>query len=218
MIRNKYQKWMMNFTQVNLKHKIEIIEGEKFFIFENFYEKPNQIFEIFLNVPAKIHKANTENSLNTKKFVDLRHNLKFNQFDNLVNEIENLTEQKICNPNINFVTNITKFFDDSFNDYKNNFWWPHYDEGYTLLIYLNENNLFNIYQPLKKLNYLNYESEHTKPWQPRSNFNLLKQFSLPFNTAILFRADKFLHGMGIEDKTYFNRFRINQAMFFCDRI
>ena len=76
--------------------------------------------------------------------------------------------------------------------------------------------LLNIYKPLKQLNYLNYESEHIKPWQPRLNYNLLKQFSLPFNTAILFKADKFLHMCKIIKNLI--DLGLIKTMFFCDRI
>ena len=38
----------------------------------------------------------------------------------------------------NFLTNVTKFIDKNFNDYENNYWYPHKDFGYTALIYFNK--------------------------------------------------------------------------------
>jgi len=196
----------MNFKKDFL---IENIKNENFYIFKDFYEKPILVLETIINHGAQKHKNNEPNSLNGVKFLDLRHDIDLKEYHGVLNYFSNFTKRPVQS---NFKSNIQKFFDKNFNNYKDNFWWPHFDEGWTAIIYLNEKNLLNIYES-DDISYLDNEFEHHTPWKKRDNFKLIKQFDVPFNTAILFPAHKFLHGLGLEDDTYSSKLRINQAIF-----
>lgn len=197
----------------NKEYTIEKVGGHNVYVFDNFYDQPNKIFELLVsNEPFK-HKQYDGETYNGKKFLDLRHELRYEPINEIVTHFELFTNQSCSHYSANFRTNLQKWFYDDFNDYKNNYWYPHYDQGYSLLVYFNEVNLLNLYD--SKVDYNPDDIvEHIEPWQDRSKFNLLKQFRVPFNTAILFPADKLLHGCGVEDTRFFETMRINQAIFF----
>ena len=48
----------------------------------------------------------------------------------------------LCNQENKFggrlLTNQFKLVDKRFNNYRDNYWWPHEDDGYTAIIYLNQ--------------------------------------------------------------------------------
>jgi hypothetical protein len=57
-------------------------------------------------------------------------------------------------------------------------------------------------------------NEHEQPWRPKDRYRILKTLNCGFNKLVMFDAKKFLHGMAIEDETFFNQRRINIAVFF----
>lgn len=193
------------------------LNNEKIYIFNSFYNRPNKIFEYLLNIDPILHRGN--NTLNGKMFLDLRHNGHIDELNEMIEHFENFTNQKCTHKNNNFKTNMQKWFDNDFNNYRDNYWWPHYDDGYTLLIYLNDNNKDNGLNLYEDTPYYNKQSklvEHINPWHNKNNYKLLKHIETSFNTAILFNANKFLHGCSINNKNNFKYFRLNQAVFFKD--
>jgi hypothetical protein len=193
------------------------LNNEKIYIFNSFYNRPNKIFEYLLNIDPILHRGN--NTLNGKMFLDLRHNGHIDELNEMIEHFENFTNQKCTHKDNNLKTNMQKWFDNDFNNYRDNYWWPHYDDGYTLLIYLNDNNKDNGLNLYEDTPYYDKQSklvEHINPWHNKSNYKLLKHIETPFNTAILFNANKFLHGCSINNKNNFKYFRLNQAVFFKD--
>ena len=185
-------------------------------IYHSFYTKPHLIFEKMLNsLPPVLHKE-AAHTYNGKKFLDLRHNLHIPDLEPVVDFFEELTGQQCVHKDKNFITNMQKWFDDPFNDYVNNYWWPHKDFGYSLLIYLNEykENGLNLYKDSPYRVEQKKHEEHVKPWHLKKNYTLLKHIKVPFNTAILFPANYLLHGCSINDDYYFRHYRLNQALFF----
>ena len=65
-----------------------------------------------------------------------------------------------------------------FNDYKNFYWWPHTDLGYTGIVYLNRENSFsgtNLYENLDQSSEPPNCSEHCFPWRPKSKYKVKKK-------------------------------------------
>lgn len=203
----------------NIKDKKEIIiQDQKIRVYSSFYTRPNLIFEKLLNIKPAFHKNNPR-TYNGKKFLDLRHTDHIKELDDVISYFEDLVGETCNHKKKNFTTNMQKWFKDPFNDYKNNYWWPHRDDGYTLLIYLNEepHNGLNLYQDNAYfLEEQTKHHEHVRPWHSKKHYELLKCFKTPFNTAILFPAHVFLHGCAINNDFYFDHFRLSQAIFFED--
>ena len=109
-------------------------------------------------------------------------------------------------------TNQHKFYNHSFNDYKNCYWWPHRDAGYNAIIYFNDDDGTNFYDeiiPKKKYN------EHFKPWRPKEDLRVVKKIKSKYNKLVFFDGKKFLHGMDINsDRYFYDEYRKNQVFFF----
>ena len=198
-----------NFKELNIKN-------ERILIFKNFYKNPQKILNIINKTKIYTHKPDCH-SYNNKLFLDQRHEGYEEGINEIVNFFELLANQKCNHKKRNLLTNYQLWKDKKFNNYKDNYWWPHYDEGFTLLIYLNKNNSkngLNIYEdtPYTKEQLKNHE--HVKPWHNKNNFKLLKSIQTPFNTAIFFNAKKLLHGCAVNNEKNFKEFRLNQAIFF----
>jgi len=118
-------------------------------------------------------------------------------------------------------TNYAKFKNIPFNDYKNNYWWPHKDSGYTALIYLNENDKTcgtNLYKPESEDEALKYQHEHSHPWRSKRYYSVIKTIEPVYNRCVLFDGLHFLHGMNIENERYFNEeCRKNMVIFFSEK-
>ena len=200
--------------EFNVKNKKElIVNGHSIFIFSSFYVNPQSVLDKALKISPFIHKEDPL-TLNTLKFLDLRHKTNMPELDPLINYFEDLTKQKCTHKHHNFKTNIQKWFKGPFNNYKENYWWPHYDEGHALLIYLNKNSILNLYENTEYFKIQQRVHEHIKPWHPKKHYHLIKELKMPFNSAILFPANMILHGCGLNDDYYFSNFRIIQAVFF----
>ena len=206
----------------NINQRVDIPVGDEVaHVFLNFYKHPSVIYEQLLNSQLNLHQANqgvalgNKNTFNGKHFLDCRHSGHSDRLTNMIQYFENFTKQKCTHFDENIITNMQKWFANDLNNYKENYWWPHYDQGYTLLIYLNNDNGdngLNLYEGEAK--YLTEVHEHIAPWRPKKNFKLLRHIDTPFNTAILFNAKKLLHGCAINNDKNFNQFRLSQAVFF----
>ncbi len=124
--------------------------------------------------------------------------------------------QKLCNQTIDFAggfkTNVEGWKDIKENDYQNNYWFPHIDNGYNCIIYLNDNedteNGTNLYDPCVKnekwfQTLMKHVPEGTNPWQPKEKFKLVKHIEPKFNRLVLFDGNKFPHGTAVNNKQYF---------------
>ena len=207
------------------------VAGTKAFRIDNFYSNPGFIFDSIMNTgPIPMQRDANGNAMgyNQIEFLDLRHENVVPRLrdvaDSLVKEIDFLKyveNDKHTEPSL-LKTNFMQWRNTEFNDYKNNYWFPHYDTDWTCIIYLNEGttNGTNVYEPFDEeyvQNYLKNGHEHIDSWQPKHNFRLLDYLEPAFNRAYLFKAGKLLHGAAVNDETYFasNRLiRLNQVMFF----
>jgi len=198
--------------------KIEKLQGSKIYTIDNFYEDPLSICVLFLSEKPKLHIKTEKDNLNGTIFEDRRHLFLHKDVKKVFEYLSNICNHVSASQTSETIaTNVGKFVDCSLNDYENNYWWPHYDMGYTAIIYLNyddEENGTNLYEPLD--NYpSNMPEEHIEPWISKKRFKLLKTLKPKYNRMVLFDAKKFLHGQHVSNKKYFeNEYRLNQVLFF----
>ena len=202
----------MNVFKINhpLKFKSETFRGTKIYQCDNFFQFPEQVVEFLDASPPELHKRHEPQTNNGVHFTDRRHILYG------ANElIDTLSLLDIGEPPSDYKcsTNFTKFEIGEYNDYQNNYWYPHRDNGYTAIVYLNHytgpgTNLYereNDYPPA---------IEHMAPWRKRSNYRVIKTLEASFNRLVVFQGNTFVHGMAIEDDTFFKEERKNIVVFF----
>jgi hypothetical protein len=200
---------------------VEEFMGSKIYYIDNFFKNPDNVVNFLDKNPGKLHHPNNIpphfKDRNSTDFLDVRHHLVLNDVPKIYRYLSFLCGQK---PRYNLKelrTNITKFLKNPFNDYKNNYWWPHVDYGYTALIYLNKNDMVNgtnLYK-IEKRDEIEGVYEHTQPWRSKSCYSILKTIEPVYNRCVLFDGLKFIHGMNIENERYFdNEFRKNIVFFF----
>ena len=194
------------------------IQNSSIFVIDNFYKNPDKILNLFLSVPPKIHKKNGQNSYNMIFFEDKRHIFKCEDLVPVHKFLSSVCNQKTyyCN-NLGF-TNWTRFKKLSFNDYSNNYWWPHLDGGYNGVLYLNKNDNVsgtNLYEKIYSNEPPKNVEEHHKPWREKNKYKLIHQLKPAYNRMVLFDGFKFLHGMNVcNDDYFYDIYRMNQIFFF----
>ena len=204
--------------------------GTRAFQIDNFYDHPAYIMDMILSGPP--NKIMTEHPLHGDEFFDLRHHRKEPTLKKYTDQlVELLSDQNMDvyrHEGVEVLdTNFMRWKKSNFNNYQDNFWFPHQDDGWVCIIYLNESmtNGTNIYADkygsiVKYGGKLSQEDRH--PWKPRSDFEIVDYLKPKFNRAFLFDAKKIPHGAAVNDETYFyteeqkdySRHRLNQAFFF----
>lgn len=193
--------------------KIEEFQDSKIYVMDNFYKYPEQILYYLLHVkePA-LWKGHETPSYNGKYFLDLRHSFDDDRFITVGKKLSEICGQFSRAPGT-VKTNCIKFLNHDFNDYKNNYWAPHKDLGYTALIYLNYQTTFtNFYEQIQ--DDIWNSPEHFEPWRSKEKYKVIKKLEGTFNRLIMYDGSKFLHGMDISNNAFFNEFRLNQVLFF----
>mgnify|MGYP003337058790 CR=1 FL=1 len=199
----------------------ENVEGSSVYVIDNFYKDPEEVLNIIFSVDPKVWKDDEVPSFNQVFFDDRRHFFKFSEIKKVYNFLGDLCKQKpLVHGNADetaILTNLNRFKKCSFNDYENNYWWPHKDVGYNGIIYLNPDERCgtNLYENLNPEEEPPDYSEHYRPWRNKKNFKLIKTIEPKYNRMVLFDGLKFTHGMNICNDDYFGEtYRINQIFFF----
>ena len=177
---------------------------------EDFYKYPDKVESLFNNTPPFIHKWGELNSLNTNKFIDCRHNFYSNEFKQTEEKIYKILNRDINSAKGLVLTNFTKFINID-NEYKDNYWWPHTDDNYlNCIIYFNKElcDGTNLYNKLKD----NEGSEHSNPWQPKTNYDKLFNIKSGYNNMVIFKSNLY-HGLAYDNHKFKNIFRKNQVIF-----
>jgi hypothetical protein len=197
----------------NLNVVVEEFNDSKIYTVDNCLKYPEKVIEYLNNTETPLWKIEQPKTLNGIFFDDRRHIIKegTSEFRKTIKDIcgakQDISEE--------VYSNYTIFYDDPFNDYKSHFWYPHLDEGYTALLYLNnyQGAGTNLYEQIES----DYDdiSEHSKPWRDRYKYGVIKTLESKFNRLVIFDGKKFKHGMAIEDETFFHQRRMNLAIFYC---
>lgn len=201
------------------------IAGTPGWQFDDFYDDPVYILNLIASTPPNPSGVNHSSS-NGQYYSDMRHQVgPLKYLEPYISVIEE-THGDIKNDSVEpaIFTNFMHWQKHDWNDYKNNYWYPHYDTAWTFILYLNPtepNNGTNIYRD--KDDYFNKVQsrvfEHDKPWQGREHYEVVDYLEPVFNRGYLFNSGILLHGAAIEDETYFeNMFRLNQVIFFNEKL
>jgi hypothetical protein len=193
--------------------QVEYIDDSPIYIMENFYKNPNSVLSYLHEFTTTKWKYQETPSYNGIHFDDRRQRIEEDQITPVYQKLSELCNKKTKNENY-IITNITKFYKTEFNDYENNYWWPHKDSGYNAIVYFNEeeNSGTNLYENISdKI----VGPEHANPWRPKEKWKLIKSLSSGYNKLVMFDGLKFYHGMNICNETFFlNEYIVNQVLFF----
>ena len=197
----------------NKEYTVETYRGSKIYTINDFYKYPDKIVDFISGNEPHYHKSNIKPSFNGVAFHDMRHDI---QVEGLEDSVDIL--KPLCNQENKFggrlLTNHFKLVDKRFNNYKDNYWWPHEDSGYTAIIYLNQFSYpgTNLYTPIEPPNY--NQIEHFVPWQSKKKWNLGKNLKAEYNKLVFFNSSYNPHGMDISSDLFYNEIRLNQVLFF----
>ena len=209
---------MMFELNENLQVKKELLQGTVIFTIDNFYKNPDEVYDYLFNREVPLWKIHEKPSHNSIHFFDRRFEKMDNRLIPVLDFMSHLCGQKQSDDYI--VTNMMRFLRHDFNDYKNCYWWPHFDLGYNGIVYFNKGDNecgTNLYSIEDEYHYVtNVQTlEHDQPWLPKEEFKILKTLEPEYNRLVLFDGDKFIHGMNIVNDRYFNEeYRMNQVFFF----
>lgn len=206
---------MHNLFDTNLLSKniqIKTVEDTTMYIVDDFYKYPEDVLNFILSTPKKTWKNWDSPSYNTIHFLDERHHFHDRRLLDVCSKLESLCGQKVAQPG-QLVTNCMTFYSKEFNNYKDNYWGPHTDLGYTALIYLNKDTCegTNFYKQVAED--LWTTPEHFAPWRPKDRYQIIDTIESKFNRMVLFDGRNLIHGMSVESDRFFNNLRINQAIF-----
>ena len=200
----------------NLTINLEIFRDSKIYTIDNFFQDPYSIVDYFLGIVPPLWKIDDINTCNGVQFEDRRHLFDSEEIEKVYDFLSFLCDREPFKRNI--ATNVTRFKKTRFNNYENNYWWPHKDFGYTAIIYLNKcdtTNGTNLYKLERQDEALKYQHEHSHPWRSKKHYSILKTIEPKYNRCVIFDGSKFIHGMNIENDRYFeNEFRKNMVFFF----
>ncbi len=201
--------WKLN----NKKYTVDTCKGTKIYTIHDFYKYPDKIVEFLSTQEPHYHKESQQPSFNKVAFHDRRHNIQVEDLKEVVNFLQSICKQKPLFDNWVY-TNHFKLVDKKFNNYRENYWWPHIDDGYTCLIYLNTFAYkgTNLYSPVIQPNY--NQIEHYVPWQPKKNWILEKNLIAEYNKLVFFDGFNNPHGMDISSDLFYDHTRLNQVFFF----
>jgi hypothetical protein len=195
------------------------IEKDNFIqIIDNFYKNPDEILNFFLNCQPNFHKIKEYPSFNSIYFEDKRHKIQCKELSKIYEFLSKMCNQKSYDNEL-LLTNFSRFKKDNhFNDYLNNYWWPHVDNGYNAIIYFNKNDFIsgtNLYENLNPNEEPPNCPEHYAPWRSKNNYKLIYSIKPKYNRLVLFDGYKYTHGMDICNDDYFHEeYRMNQVLFF----
>ncbi len=197
----------------NLEIKKEELLGTTIFVAEDFYEKPDEVFNLLFNREIPFWKIDEKPTTNGVYYED-RRTTEYNYSLKKVYEfLKGLCGQTYYQPEI--VTNVTKFYKDEYNDWKNCIWWPHRDSGYNGIVFFSDECGTNLYSPDYEKDAVKLAHEHKHPWVKKGEYTVIKTLEPKFNKLVFFDGLKFPHGMDVSSDRYFgDEYRYNQVFFF----
>lgn len=191
---------------------------------DDFYKDPYPIVRMYQALKPDRFKENRTPSYNGIRFNDMRHHLQSDEMKPIYEFFSDIVGHPPLGNEKNDVqihTNIFNMQDIEWNDYHNNYWWPHHDYGWTGIVYLNEvdDSGTNLYKCLDKHEPVEKKitEEHYEPWRPKSKYEIVYHCKPKFNTLYLYDGFNYIHGMNICSDLFTKQDRINQVFFFDHR-
>ena len=204
----------------NCKSSVEFLEDTEIHYLDDFYKNPQEVVDFILSTKATYHKQQFP-GYNSEYFHDMRYEIS-TDVSHVYGFLSKLCNQKPAESQGGdefVIANYMSFCDYPFNDYQNNYWWPHVDFGWTALVYLSDDeesgtNLYRCLEESENQDRANTH-EHLHPWRPKRYYELVKSIKPRYNRCVMFNGGDYLHGQNITNKKYFgNVFRLNQVLFF----
>jgi len=202
----------------------------KYYIIDDFYLDPDGVNEyIDEKCTYELFKGDMKGTLNGIKFSDKRHFGKVNGLDLAANAIKRVCgASKFKNDPSQILTNTFQMHDKEWNNWKDNWWWPHLDHGWTCLIYMNKEpcegtNLYHKPGFAKKMGLVTgmdnvirkgteANAEHVDPWVSKDKWNMVHTMESKYNRAVIFPS-RIYHGQNIASDRWFTEVRRNQVIF-----
>ncbi len=205
----------------NCNIETKVIDGSNFYQIDNFYQDPDKVLELFLTIDPLVWRPHVKPSHNQIFFDDRRHSFLSKQVIKVSNFLGKLCNQSSYYSVDTVTTNFTRFKKVDFNNYHDNYWWPHRDHGYNAILYLNKDDYesgTNLYENLNPdIEPPDNIPEHYEPWRNKINYRIVESIKPKYNRMVLFDGYKFFHGMNICNDDYFgDTYRMNQVFFFVD--
>tara|TARA_B100001079_G_C16353609_1_gene489445 strand:- start:259 stop:933 length:675 start_codon:yes stop_codon:yes gene_type:complete len=209
----------------------EAVENEFGIVIDDFLWNPRGVMNMLMTLDPIAHKKGCADrglpDYNGKLFKDMRHTLysrdltpvyrflaKWSKQPPLGNPQDPRTERRIT-------TNVFRIKDDPFHTPDTHYWWPHFDMGWTAILYLNEEDDTgtNLYRSLceKEEEEKDKTEEHYQPWRLKEKYELIHTFEPKFNRLVMFDGSKHCHGQNIHSKSELfrtNKARLNQVFFY----
>ena len=186
-------------------HK-QLILGTPVFIIDNFLQDPDGIHDQCFAELGTMHKKTQKNTLNGVHFNDLRKIIQGDLVTEVDGLVKELTGQVPTNPQ--FATNELLLFPHAYNNPQDNWWWPHVDSGYNMIIYMSKNGDdcgTNLYHPD---DFIPVADEHASPWIPKNKLRRIIHLEGKYNRMVLFDG-LIPHGMNLVKDKYINEYRRN---------
>ena len=183
--------------------------GSKIFTIDNVFAEPKKLERFLFNRQTAMVENKDPFQYNGMEFMKCRYHDFVNKAAPIVWLAANLSNQE---PSFYgaLKTNTEVWLKGNYNDYENNYWFPHIDNGYNCIIYFNQDskNGTNLYDPsLKDEEWFSSLMKEVpvgaQPWIPKRKVKLLKTLRPKYNRMVLFDGAYFPHSPAIENEKYF---------------
>jgi len=195
---------------INQKTKVTITElkGSKIYTIDNVFEDPKRLERFLFSRQTALVESLEPFQMNGLEFIKGR----YHDFKDKAAPIVWLASQ-LCGqvPSFfgSFKTNHDVWLKGEYNDYKNNYWFPHIDHGYNCIIYFQKDQLngTNLYDPSLKdepwfMEIMEKVPVGAQPWVPKSKVKLLKTLKPKYNRMVLFDGNFFPHSSAVDNDKY----------------
>lgn len=217
----------MSIFDINKNHdlKIEYLNDSPIFTIENFYKYPEKVYKHIFERPyyegrARFWQFDQIPTYNGIYFEDRRFSENDERLIPIFLLLKKLVE-KHSSYQYTFrsrvVVNFTSLKSDEksleFNNYIDNYWWPHIDKGFNGIVYFHDEWGTNLYSK-NNTDERNNINDSFAPWRSKNHYHLLKKIKPKFNKLVIFDGGEFLHGMDVPNKKYFGKESRNNQIFF----
>jgi hypothetical protein len=223
---------MQNVFKMNDPHWVEEVPsdffGVPFYTIDNFYQDPDAIVDLINSKEPTMFLGTTDAtyntaSLNGKYFTDQRHYIEDENLEYVHYYLSHFFKMMPIENTRVLQTNQQQLIDRDYNQWQNNYWYPHLDQGWTAVVYLNKNgcdgtNLYSYKGQSKIVDkqtrpWMPNVNEHEGPWQDKRDWEVIHTIPGIYNRCAIFHGNIY-HGLAINSDQLFNEHRLNQVMFF----
>ena len=197
--------WKLN---LDTEVKITNFKGSKIYTIDNVFAEPKKLERFLFSRRTALVESKEPFQDNGEEFLKGRYHDFKDKAAPLVWLASNLCEQV---PSFfgSFKTNHECWLEGDYNNWKDNYWFPHIDNGYNCIVYFNHDTIngTNLYDPslkdedwFKKL--MTKVPTGQQPWIHKSKIKLVKHLKPKYNRMVLFDGAYFPHSSAVNDDRY----------------